>query len=678
MVSKMRHRDAAHGSFSTSLSVHLSNGIVVPTGPPLGSNIQCHVLSPSGKYTFVALKLPKKKENILVLQLLDAFGGIRCSIDVEAAHGDLMTDSFFARISFNDSEDMVAYVADIVAEKGKSFDETFDEVEDWGEQYEGRRLPQVFVADFSEGVIIPIPLPEDALAAGQPCFRPNALIPSLVFVAWVPTWLGKARRLGSVYCFQRPCFLGLVSIMRKDEARVPSATLVLTNKDKLLVRSPRFTLDGRNLICLTADRPKEVHNFGTFLTVVDTKGAGVLGRLDRVPLYTPTIPDRPFIWNKNAVWNGDSCDVVVTSLSKTNVEVLRIDLNCLLSGSEGPVVNPLGDPHRTTNAEILDVCPTTGTVLVAIDTPNCSPRMELWPAAPDPTTANDAHCPTPVTVGREVDHSPSIGWWNVHDQDHGTSAAFVFPRKFGRKVTPILFPHGGPHSCFSSAFNLGVAFLVKSGFMVCMMNYRGSTGHGEEVLNALPGNIGDMDVRDCWDLYRRCLKEAHLVVDVDESKVLLLGGSHGGFLAAHMSRSSSPGFPPGVMVKGVALRNPVCDLAEQLVRTDIPDWCFTESGADPKSQIIGGEADVEARVLMMRKSPAYFLSEVTSVPLLMLLGKCDRRVPPEVGRNYARRLEAAGGNVKVVVYPNDNHSLSNADCDANMWVEIMTFFKEVE
>jgi len=68
------------------------------------------------------------------------------------------------------------------------------------------------------------------------------------------------------------------------------------------------------------------------------------------------------------------------------------------------------------------------------------------------------------------------------------------------KNTPrptIFIPHGGPHTAYSSQFIMPISFLAAIGYNVVTINYRGSTGFGEDFLQSLPGKIGDADIRDC-------------------------------------------------------------------------------------------------------------------------------------------------------------------------------------
>lgn len=58
---------------------------------------------------------------------------------------------------------------------------------------------------------------------------------------------------------------------------------------------------------------------------------------------------------------------------------------------------------------------------------------------------------------------------------------------------------------------------------------------------------------------------------VDEARVAVIGGSHGGFLTGNLV-----GQHPGCFRCGV-LRNPVMDLSLMISVSDIPDWCFVEA-----------------------------------------------------------------------------------------------------
>jgi len=69
---------------------------------------------------------------------------------------------------------------------------------------------------------------------------------------------------------------------------------------------------------------------------------------------------------------------------------------------------------------------------------------------------------------------------------------------------------------------------LSPGFAILLINYRGSTGLGKDYVESLLGKIGTADVRDVYN----AVKSNPMWCN---RKLLLYGGSHGGFLVTHLS-----------------------------------------------------------------------------------------------------------------------------------------------
>ena len=77
-----------------------------------------------------------------------------------------------------------------------------------------------------------------------------------------------------------------------------------------------------------------------------------------------------------------------------------------------------------------------------------------------------------------------------------------------------------------------VMFFCQLGYGVVFVNYRGSLGFGEDNVRSLLGKVGVQDVQDCHQATLHVLDTLpHLAKD----KVVLMGGSHGGFLVTHLA-----------------------------------------------------------------------------------------------------------------------------------------------
>ena len=110
-------------------------------------------------------------------------------------------------------------------------------------------------------------------------------------------------------------------------------------------------------------------------------------------------------------------------------------------------------------------------------------------------------------------------------------------KSYKGKLPMVVVPHGGPHSCSTSTFAPGIAFLA-SKYAVLLPNYRGSIGFGQASLNSLLSRIGKVDVDDVM-MCTRYVIDNFSVVDGD--RVGICGGSHGGYLTAQCT-SQYPDF----------------------------------------------------------------------------------------------------------------------------------------
>lgn len=73
----------------------------------------------------------------------------------------------------------------------------------------------------------------------------------------------------------------------------------------------------------------------------------------------------------------------------------------------------------------------------------------------------------------------------------------IFVQATEKNNVLVVFPHGGPHSAFGCEYSPHIAILFSLGYSVLLINYRGSTGFGQNSVDSLPGKIGTNDVNDC-------------------------------------------------------------------------------------------------------------------------------------------------------------------------------------
>ncbi|KAJ2985623.1 hypothetical protein HDV02_003360, partial [Globomyces sp. JEL0801] len=160
----------------------------------------------------------------------------------------------------------------------------------------------------------------------------------------------------------------------------------------------------------------------------------------------------------------------------------------------------------------------------------------------------------------------------------------------------------------------------------------------------LIGRIGTLDIDDVHSAALWASKQS----GIDSQNVFLHGGSHGGFITAHLL-ARDPGF-----YRAGCLRNPVINVGAMVSDSDIPDWTFGEAGIEFDSRVpkllspegfIDGASHSIDYVKMYGASPASQIKDKVS-PALLMLGKGDRRVPPSQGLRWAEYLKGAGHDIQ--------------------------------
>ena len=106
---------------------------------------------------------------------------------------------------------------------------------------------------------------------------------------------------------------------------------------------------------------------------------------------------------------------------------------------------------------------------------------------------------------------------------------------------------------------------------------------------------------------------------IDEKRIGICGGSHGGFLTGHCTGQYPAYFQAAVM------RNPVTNIASMVTATDIPDWCYGEVFGRYDYTSFRAPTGNELQE-MHKMSPVSYISNVKT-PTLIALGLKDLRVP---------------------------------------------------
>uniref|UniRef100_A0AAY4EF75 acylaminoacyl-peptidase n=1 Tax=Denticeps clupeoides TaxID=299321 RepID=A0AAY4EF75_9TELE len=627
--------------------------------------------SPSGDMKAVVRQCSIKGEEKQFLEIWQKNTKVK-SLNLTALkkHGKVYEDDQFGCLVWSHSETHLLYVAEKKRPKAESFfkvspessspsyedealkaeetvkGEEFVYYEDWGETLVNKSTPVLCVLDIEGSNVSVLEGIPDEVSPGQAFWAPGDT--GVVFVGW---WHEPFRLGGS-----NP-FSTILHVNTRNQKIFPVLAHLLSDQlsDSSAVSSPRLSPDLCRIVYLECG-VYGPHQQCNRLCMYDwyTKKTSVIVDVVKRPredgftgLYSTILSP--------LCWSIDSQRVLISCPQKSRQDLLVVDI------SAGTVTS-LTSKSDVGSWSLLTIH--RDLMVVCCSSPNCPPSLRLA-FLPERGSEKEV-C---WVVLEESPIQPDISWQILTftpppEQDNSQypgldfEALLLKPKetKDGEKLPLIVTPHGGPHSVITADWLLSSAVFCKMGFAVLLVNYRGSTGYGQDSILSLPGNAGSQDVKDVQFAVESVLKQGGF----DKHRVAIVGGSHGGFLACHLI-GQYPGF-----YRVCVARNPVINLSTMLGSTDIPDWCVVEAGYDYGTDVM---LDAVAVGKMLDKSPLRYAPQVKT-PVLLTLGEDDRRVPPKQGIEYYRSLKARQVPVRLLWYQGNNHSLSAVDAESDGFMNI--------
>ncbi|GJP44976.1 hypothetical protein CLOM_g4369 [Closterium sp. NIES-68] len=718
---------------------------------------------------------------------LEVWGAGRLLREVHVAatvHGGVYADGWFEGVSWNDDETSVAYVAEAPAPakpvfgqprqpaatlatqhppaaptgpargrfgsaaaapapaggagKGKNggaaeagtWKGKGEWMEDWGERYAGKQRPLVFVLNTVSGVVQPVEgIPED-ISAGQVVWAPavEGVQQTVVFVGWssFASNFNTARRLGIVYCANRPCHLFAAQVPSQDASgrkTGSSTSIVKLTAGISSAFSPRFSPDGTLLVFLSSHAAVDSGTHGATNSLhsllwpkegisfphasPDPEEDSRSGPSDVPAIDIPinsiiSVVARaeeqggfPGLYADKAIanpWLADGRTLLLTTAWRSTQAIISVHVE---SGRVSRLT-----PEGPISWVLLDV--RNNVVVAGASTPACPTKLMLgrvnagwlkqegwlWSEISPPHVeyADAVENALKSTEFEVIPILPSVS--KTQGLSEGAKQAFeaIFVRRqpevaatppaAGGKVAPapaapaappplLVVPHGGPHGVSTTNFVMPYAYLCALGYAVLHVNYRGSLGFGEEALQSLPKHIGRQDVSDVLEAIDRVVELGY----VDASRMAVIGGSHGGFLAGHLIGQEPDRFRTAV------LRNPVTNIASMVGTTDIPDWCFVEAFGQPGMAAFSDAPSAAELQAFLKASPVSHASKV-KVPTLFIIGGKDLRVPSSNGLQLVHALRSQGLEARVLMMPEDVHAIDKPQSEFEQWLTVASWLKQ--
>ncbi len=224
---------------------------------------------------------------------------------------------------------------------------------------------------------------------------------------------------------------------------------------------------------------------------------------------------------------------------------------------------------------------------------------------------------------------------------------YVFmPKKLdkSKKHPAIMLTHGGVHGDFGTYHVHMVREMLERGYIVLAPEYRGSTGYGEDMYEAIDyGGLENDDIVACRDW-------AVDTLPVDPKRIALVGWSHGGMISLMV------GFDHPDKFACIYAGEPVSDL---LTRLGYHEQSYTDLFAE-KYHI--GKPPVEAVDEYRKRSPVWNVDKL-KLPLMVTSTTNDRDVNVVEVEELIIHLKAAGKSFEHKIYTDapGGHSFERID-----------------
>ncbi|PSL40850.1 dipeptidyl aminopeptidase/acylaminoacyl peptidase [Salsuginibacillus halophilus] len=256
-------------------------------------------------------------------------------------------------------------------------------------------------------------------------------------------------------------------------------------------------------------------------------------------------------------------------------------------------------------------------------------------------------------VPRDIMSEPEV--LNYRSFDDLEIEALFFPaRKEAANGHTILWPHGGPQASERKMFRSLFQLLAYEGYNILAPNFRGSSDYGLSFKKMVEGDWGYGPRLDNIYALEYVIEHGY----ADREKLLLMGGSYGGYMALLLHGRHPEYFKAVVDIFGVSNLFSFVKSVPDFWKPIMQQWL-----GDP-------EDDYDRFVT---DSPITYLDQMTK-PMLVIQGANDPRVVQEESDQIVDALRENGVDVEYLVLEDEGHGFSKKENEIEVYQRVLEFF----
>jgi dipeptidyl aminopeptidase/acylaminoacyl peptidase len=216
-------------------------------------------------------------------------------------------------------------------------------------------------------------------------------------------------------------------------------------------------------------------------------------------------------------------------------------------------------------------------------------------------------------------------------------ALLIKPATAARPLPLVLWIHGGPMTMSADGWHWrwNPLLLVAQGYAVALANPRGSTGFGQQFVQAIWGNVwGDQCYRDLMAVTDALCKRP----DIDARRLAAMGGSFGGYMVNWIGTQTD-------RFRCLVSHASIVNMAAFTGVTDHPPEWYLE---------MGGENPYLEAQRFDRFAPMRYIHQWRTATLITH-GERDYRCPIGEALSLFEALQYHAVDSELVVFPDENH-----------------------
>ncbi|MGA7381581.1 MAG: prolyl oligopeptidase family serine peptidase [Terriglobales bacterium] len=254
---------------------------------------------------------------------------------------------------------------------------------------------------------------------------------------------------------------------------------------------------------------------------------------------------------------------------------------------------------------------------------------------------------------------PQLIHWKSWDARSISGFLFKPPAKFSGKHPVMIAIHGGPEGQSRPEYNdRDNYFISELGIAMVYPNVRGSTGYGKSFQKLDNGFLREGSYQDINALLDRIQTQP----DLDSSRVLITGGSYGGFMTLAVATNYN---------------DRICCSVDVVGPSNLVTFLEHTSGyrQDLRRVEYGDERDPKMREFLERIAPANKAKNITK-PLFVVAGLNDPRVPVSESQQMVNVVRQNGTPVWWLMAKDEGHGFNKKKNQDFQFYATVMFVKE--